>query len=370
MFTNENFNFFSLLPDVENWTAEGAQYSRAAICSLSDILDTPLTQLFQTAIMEHYRTCRLNYAACKQLIALLEEKGIAVTFDASVTPDLSFVPKVFSQLSAENEDIAAVFDQLLEDFWRIPTIEEIAAETHQPLDSLRNNSGIKKLSLEHQQVLNYIEWYFCSHSFDFPGNPITLASPSGYGAAEIDWRMYPYNLLLDVVPAVVRIMNRSQEEQELLSRLAHRLDCLVYFDLSAEERNAIISQCVKKEVHFCEPTLQWGFDFWGRNKRCDAIRTLKGMLQGEKLLVEKSLLGRKAVLAIPIEEMDLSIRAYNCLRRAGINTVDALISKTPDEMMRVRNLGRKCLEEVIDKVHQFGLRFVDEDLWVTKETSV
>ena len=48
-----------------------------------------------------------------------------------------------------------------------------------------------------------------------------------------------------------------------------------------------------------------------------------------------------------IEELDLSVRSFNCLKRAGINTVDDLIRKTEDEMMKVRNLGRKSLEEVI-----------------------
>ena len=48
-----------------------------------------------------------------------------------------------------------------------------------------------------------------------------------------------------------------------------------------------------------------------------------------------------------IEELDLSVRAFNCLKRAGVNTVEDLISKSPDEMMKVRNLGKKSLEEVI-----------------------
>ena len=51
-----------------------------------------------------------------------------------------------------------------------------------------------------------------------------------------------------------------------------------------------------------------------------------------------------------IEELDLSVRSYNCLKRGGINTVDELISKTEEEMMKVRNLGRKSLEEVVQKL--------------------
>ena len=56
-----------------------------------------------------------------------------------------------------------------------------------------------------------------------------------------------------------------------------------------------------------------------------------------------------------IEELDLSVRSYNCLKRAGINTVGELTQKTSEEMMRVRNLGRKSLKEVIQKLHEIGL---------------
>lgn len=58
-----------------------------------------------------------------------------------------------------------------------------------------------------------------------------------------------------------------------------------------------------------------------------------------------------------IEELDLSVRSFNCLKRAGINTVDDLINKSPEEMMRVRNLGKKSLEEVIVKLESYGLQF-------------
>ena len=56
-----------------------------------------------------------------------------------------------------------------------------------------------------------------------------------------------------------------------------------------------------------------------------------------------------------IEELDLSQRSYNCLKRAGINTVGELAQKTAEEMMRVRNLGRKSLKELIQKLHEIGL---------------
>ena len=67
---------------------------------------------------------------------------------------------------------------------------------------------------------------------------------------------------------------------------------------------------------------------------------------------------KEKILGMTIEELDLSVRSFNCLKRAGINTVDDLINKTPDEMMRVRNLGKKSLEEVIIKLESYGLSFM------------
>ena len=78
-------------------------------------------------------------------------------------------------------------------------------------------------------------------------------------------------------------------------------------------------------------------------------------------VVEKTENQRDKVLELTIEELDLSVRSFNCLKRANINTVEDLISKTEDEMMKVRNLGRKSLEEVINKLAMMGLSLADED---------
>lgn len=67
------------------------------------------------------------------------------------------------------------------------------------------------------------------------------------------------------------------------------------------------------------------------------------------------------VLDMTIEDLDLSVRSFNCLKRANINTVEDLISKTEDEMMKVRNLGRKSLEEVINKLAMMGLHLAGEE---------
>ena len=69
---------------------------------------------------------------------------------------------------------------------------------------------------------------------------------------------------------------------------------------------------------------------------------------------------QQTVLSMTIEELDFSVRSFNCLKRAGINTVEDLIAKTEDDMMKVRNLGRKSLEEVINKLESLGLALRDD----------
>ncbi len=78
-------------------------------------------------------------------------------------------------------------------------------------------------------------------------------------------------------------------------------------------------------------------------------------------VVEKEETQHDKVLELTIEELDLSVRSFNCLKRANINTVENLISKTEDEMMKVRNLGRKSLEEVMSKLAMMGLSLASED---------
>ncbi|MDB5085261.1 MAG: DNA-directed polymerase subunit alpha [Bacilli bacterium] len=79
------------------------------------------------------------------------------------------------------------------------------------------------------------------------------------------------------------------------------------------------------------------------------------------IMVEKEDDKKEKVLEMTIEELDLSVRSYNCLKRAGINTVQELCSKTEEEMMKVRNLGRKSLEEVQEKLLDLGLSLRPED---------
>ena len=74
-----------------------------------------------------------------------------------------------------------------------------------------------------------------------------------------------------------------------------------------------------------------------------------------EILVERAEVTRDRVLEMTIEELDLSVRSFNCLKRAGIDTVEDLINRTEEDMIKVRNLGRKSLEEVIQKLHSLNL---------------
>ena len=80
-----------------------------------------------------------------------------------------------------------------------------------------------------------------------------------------------------------------------------------------------------------------------------------------EIMVEKDEGGKEKVLEMTIEELDLSVRSFNCLKRAGINTVEDLINRSEEDMMKVRNLGRKSLEEVIWKLASLGLSLRKED---------
>ena len=88
---------------------------------------------------------------------------------------------------------------------------------------------------------------------------------------------------------------------------------------------------------------------------------LSDSIGNRSTVVEKVETQRDKVLEMTIEELDLSVRSFNCLKRANINTVEDLISKTQDEMIKVRNLGRKSLEEVEHKLAMMGLSLASDD---------
>lgn len=89
--------------------------------------------------------------------------------------------------------------------------------------------------------------------------------------------------------------------------------------------------------------------------------TLTEHANNVEIMVEKEEDKKEKVLEMTIEELDLSVRSYNCLKRAGINTVQELTERTMDDMMKVRNLGKKSLEEVEKKLHDLGLSLKESE---------
>ena len=87
----------------------------------------------------------------------------------------------------------------------------------------------------------------------------------------------------------------------------------------------------------------------------DSFINLSENAQKAEIIVAKEDEGKEKVLEMSIDELELSVRSYNCLKRAGINTVEELTNRTPEDMMKVRNLGRKSLEEVLAKLKELGL---------------
>ena len=88
---------------------------------------------------------------------------------------------------------------------------------------------------------------------------------------------------------------------------------------------------------------------------------LSDEVSNTEIMVVKDDSAKEKVLEMTIEELDLSVRSFNCLKRAGINTVEDLTNKTEDDMMKVRNLGRKSLDEVVNKLASLGFTLQDED---------
>lgn len=91
------------------------------------------------------------------------------------------------------------------------------------------------------------------------------------------------------------------------------------------------------------------------------LELTEGASETESIMAVKGDSNNEKVLNMTIEELDLSVRSFNCLKRASINTVEDLINKSEEDMMKVRNLGRKSLEEVIAKLNSFGYSLKSDD---------
>ena len=97
------------------------------------------------------------------------------------------------------------------------------------------------------------------------------------------------------------------------------------------------------------------------NEHLNLFVDLSDEAKNAEIMVEREETIKEKVLEMTIEELDMSVRSFNCLKRAGIDTVEDLISRTEVDMIKVRNLGKKSLEEVIQKLHSLGLELKKEE---------
>jgi len=97
------------------------------------------------------------------------------------------------------------------------------------------------------------------------------------------------------------------------------------------------------------------------NEHLNLFVDLSDEAKHKEILVEREETIKEKVLEMTIEELDMSVRSFNCLKRAGIDTVEDLTNRTEEEMIKVRNLGKKSLEEVIQKLHSLGLELKKEE---------
>ena len=97
------------------------------------------------------------------------------------------------------------------------------------------------------------------------------------------------------------------------------------------------------------------------NEHLNLFVDLSDEAKNAEIMVESVATVKEKVLEMTIEELDMSVRSFNCLKRAGIDTVEDLVNRTEEEMIRVRNLGKKSLEEVIAKLHSLDLELKKED---------
>ena len=97
------------------------------------------------------------------------------------------------------------------------------------------------------------------------------------------------------------------------------------------------------------------------NEHLNLFVELSDEARNVEILVEREETKKEKVLEMTIEELDMSVRSFNCLKRAGIDTVEDLTNRTEEDMIKVRNLGKKSLEEVIQKLHSLGLELRKEE---------
>ena len=215
---------------------------------------------------------------------------------------------------------------------------------------------------------------------DFPEN---LAAAIGLGDDEEDLlKIEPVSTI--TMLAVMEVARLSEREVKVLMfRYRDRLELYgtgKQFGVTRERIRQIEAKALRKMRgrKACREILQKGFYQWTQEQirqRADAIveerikqfktQWLIDHPEPEYVAgdpVDPEINERASKMQMTIEELDLSVRSYNCLKRANINTVGDLVKRSYDNMMCVRNLGRKSLEEIIAKLASLGLKLAEEDL--------
>ena len=97
------------------------------------------------------------------------------------------------------------------------------------------------------------------------------------------------------------------------------------------------------------------------NEHLEMFIDLSEIAKTMSIMSQKELSMKDKLLETPIEDLEFSVRSYNCLKRAGIHTVADIVNKSEQDMIKVRNLGKKSLDEVINKVKELGLEFKNKE---------
>ncbi len=176
---------------------------------------------------------------------------------------------------------------------------------------------------------------------------ITISNGRGYVDAKENGKKYKSEIGVIPVDSLYSPIERTNYEYET-ARVgqSENYDKLIIYvwtngSISPEEAVALASRILIE--HFEVLT------------RINEISDMTG------LLVDKESDPIAKTLETPVEELDLSVRAYNCLKRAGLHTLQDLTNMSENEMIKIRNLGKKSLKEVIDKIKEMGLKFREED---------
>ena len=169
----------------------------------------------------------------------------------------------------------------------------------------------------------------------------------------------------------INLVRTSKERNALLRGLASQLLWYGKIETTAEKAKELrpyVEKLITKAVNTYDDNIE--FEVKKTDKKGKEIISLAAKImqdhinlfvnlsetiKGMDILVKTEDDKQQQVLKMAIEEMDLSVRSYNCLKRANIHTVEDLTKKTEDDMLKVRNLGRKSLDEVIQKLESYGL---------------